>query len=365
MLSDPKYWLGFSLVPEIGPKRLANLLNWFGDLENAWGASETQLFQSGLEKQPTANLIQIRKKINLDAEIAKVERVGARLITLAHEDYPALLKKLSDAPTVLYVRGTLRPEDSHALSIVGTRKATTYGRDAAYHLAKQLAGQGVTVISGLAHGIDSAAHKGALEGGGRTLAVLGCGVDVIYPSDNHKLAQQIMGCGALISEFSIGMHPEARNFPRRNRVISGLALGVLVVEAPEKSGAMITASIAADQGREVFSVPGNIFNPMSNGTNRLIQDGAKLVMNVGDILDELDIAHNNVQTQAVTERIIPANPTESEILNYLGADPLHIDDLVRLCGLPVATVSSTLTILELKGLARTVGHMQYCLVQSH
>jgi DNA processing protein len=363
MLSDPKYWLGFSLVPEIGPRRLAQLRNRFGDLAAAWGASEAHLRQSGLEKLPMENLLHVRKKIDLSAELGKIERAGARLITFEDEAYPALLKKLPDAPTVLYVRGTLRPEDDHALSIVGTRKATSYGRDAAYHLSKQLAGQGVTVISGMAHGIDSAAHKGALEGGGRTIAVMGCGVDVIYPSDNKKLAQQIMGCGALVSEFPIGMHPEARNFPRRNRVISGLALGVLVVEAPDKSGAMITASIAADHGREVFAVPGNIFNPMSNGTNRLIQDGAKLVMSVSDILEELNIAHNTVQTQTVTERIIPANKTEADLLQHLSADPLHIDDLVRLCSLPVAIVSSTLTILELKGLARTVGHMQYCLVR--
>jgi DNA processing protein len=255
------------------------------------------------------------------------------------------------------------PEDELALGMVGTRKATTYGRDAAYHLAKQLAGQHVTVISGMAQGIDSAGHKGALDGGGRTIAVLGSGIDVIYPSENRKLAQQIMNCGALISEFPIGAHPEGRNFPRRNRIISGMSLGVLVVEAPEKSGAMITASVAADQGRDVFAVPGNIFNPMSTGTNRLIQDGAKLVMKVEDILNELKIFHTAVQTHAVAEQIAPANATEAEMLQHLGADPVHIDDLVRLCGLPIATVSSTLTILELKGLARTVGHMQYCLSQ--
>jgi DNA processing protein len=365
MLSDPKYWLGFSLVPEIGPKRLAQLLNQFGDLASAWTATEGQLNRAELGKTPTANLLQIREKLDLDAEMAKVERTGARLVTLADEEYPPLLKMLPDAPTVLYVRGTLSQTDERGLGIVGTRKATTYGRDAAYHFAKQLAAQGVTIVSGMAHGIDSAAHKGALEGGGRTIAVLGCGVDVIYPSDNKKLAQQIMSSGALISEFPIGMHPEARNFPRRNRVISGLALGVLVVEAPEKSGAMITAGIAADQGREVFAVPGNIFNPSSTGTNRLIQDGAKLVMDVADILDELKIAQTAVQTQTITERILPANAIEDDLLQHLGADPLHIDDLTRLCGLPVSTVSSTLTVLELKGLARTVGHMQYCLVQSN
>ncbi len=364
-MSDSKYWLGFSLVPEIGPKRLSLLLNTFGALADAWRASESQLLASGLEKQPTANLLKTRRQLDLDVEMAKVERSGACLVTLADERYPVLLKKQPDAPSVLYLRGTLTSEDERALSVVGTRRATTYGKDAAYHLSKQLAGQSVTIISGLAHGIDSAAHRGALDGGGRTIAVMGCGVDKVYPADNRKLAEQITTAGAVISEFPIGMPPEKRNFPRRNRVISGLALGVLVVEAPEKSGALITAGIAADQGREVFAVPGNIFNPMSGGTNRLIQDGAKLVMSIEDILDELSIVQSKVKTQTITERIIPANDVEASILQYLGADPVHIDDLVRQCGLPVSIVSSTLTILELKGLARTVGHMQYCLIQSH
>ena len=291
MLRDPKYWLGFSLVPEIGPKRLAHLLNRFGAIENAWTASERQLLQAGLEKQPTANLLHIRKQIDLEANW---RRLNGRVRGCLHWRMMSIQRYSKNCrmrPQFYMFGEHLPPDDENALAIVGTRRARPYGRDAAYHLSKQLAAQGVTVISGLAHGVDSAAHKGALDGGGRTIAVLGCGVDMIYPSDQGKLAQQIMDCGALISEFPIGMHPEARNFPRRNRVISGLSLGVLVVEAPEKSGAMITAYIAADQGREVFAVPGNIFNPMSAGTNRLIQDGAKLVMSADDILNELKIAH--------------------------------------------------------------------------
>jgi DNA processing protein len=361
-VSDLKYWLGFSLVPEIGTKRITLLRNWFGDLASAWSASESQLQQAGLDKTPIANLLTVRKTLNLDAELAKVEAGGARLLTLGEDAYPPLLRELSDAPPVLYVRGTLLPEDQRALSIVGTRKATTYGRDTAYNLAKQLAAYGITIISGLAHGIDSAAHRGAIEGDGRTIAVLGCGVDKIYPRDNHKLATDIIGSGALISEFPIGAPPEARNFPRRNRVISGLSLGVIVVEAPEKSGSLITASVAAEQGREVFAVPGNIFSPSSSGTNRLIQDGAKLVMSIDDILSEFKIARELLQTRTITEQIAPATTLEAQILEYLGADPIHIDDLVRQLELPVATISSTLTILELKGLARAVGYMQYCLV---
>jgi DNA processing protein len=262
----------------------------------------------------------------------------------------------------LYVRGALSPADDLALAMVGTRKATSYGRDATYDLAKQLARQGITIVSGLAHGIDAAAHKGALDGGGRTIAVFGCGIDVLYPRENRDLALKICDNGALISEFPIGTAPAAGNFPRRNRIISGLSLGILVVEAPEGSGALISADLAAEQGREVFAVPGNIYSPMSRGTNRLIQEGAKLVMHVGDVLDELNIAYTNVQTRLSAEQIAPGNEVEASILKHLSADPLHIDEIVRLSQLPIATVSSTLTILELKGLARMVGHMQYSLI---
>ncbi|MBI1282301.1 MAG: DNA-protecting protein DprA [Anaerolineaceae bacterium] len=361
-MSDHKYWLGFSLVPEIGAKRLSLLYSWFGELDQAWLATEAQLHEAGLEHQPIANILNARSTIDLDAEMAKVEKTGAWLVTLADEAYPAQLKKLPDAPPVLYVKGTLIPDDERALGIVGTRKATAYGRDVAHHFAKSLAGNQVTVVSGLAQGIDVAAHRGALDGGGRTFAVLGTGIDRIYPHEHLKMAQEISHHGAIISEFPIGTPPEARNFPRRNRIISGLSLGVLIVEAPEKSGAMITATMAAEQGRDVFAVPGNIFSAANRGTNRLIQDGAKLVMDVADILDEFNIVHRNVQTSVVTEQIAPANDNEIKVLDYLNADPIHIDDLVRMSGLSVAIVSSTLTILELKGLARSVGYMQYCLI---
>lgn len=361
-MSDQKYWLGFSLVPEIGPKRLGQLLAWFGDLASAWTASETQLEQAGLDQQPRENFLHLRQTLDLDAELDKVRRAGAWLLTLNDDLYPTLLKNLSDAPTVLYVRGALSPADDLALAMVGTRKATSYGRDATYDLAKQLARQGITIVSGLAHGIDAAAHKGALDGGGRTIAVFGCGIDVLYPRENRDLALKICDNGALISEFPIGTAPAAGNFPRRNRIISGLSLGILVVEAPEGSGALISADLAAEQGREVFAVPGNIYSPMSRGTNRLIQEGAKLVMHVGDVLDELNIAYTNVQTRLSAEQIAPGNEVEASILKHLSADPLHIDEIVRLSQLPIATVSSTLTILELKGLARMVGHMQYSLI---
>ena len=364
LVDDRKYWLAFSLIPTIGPKRINHLRNQFESLARAWAANEHQLRRAGLEQQPIQNLLQMRHEIDPDAEMAKVERVGAWIITLDDAQYPGMLREVPGAPAVLYVRGTLTTDDVRALSIVGTRKATNYGRDVAHHLAYELVQNGVTVVSGLALGIDTAAHRGALDAGGRTIAVLGCGIDRIYPRENHALAHEIVTSGALISEFPVGTPPEARNFPRRNRVISGLALGILVVEAPRNSGALITASTAADQGREVFAVPGNIFNPNSHGPNGLIQDGAKLVMNVGDILAELDIAHTNIQAQHTTRHIQPDNEVEAALLQHLGTDPIHIDDLARLSGLPIAVITSTLTLLELKGLARTEGPMQYCLVHN-
>jgi len=364
-LNDQFYWLGFSLIPGIGLKRLLRLLNYFGDLQTAWAAHEVDLRHSGLEESVMAILLTTRAKISLDAEMAKIEKAGAWLLTLNDEDYPNTLKAIDDAPAVLYIRGALTPTDDLALSVVGTRKATQYGRDVAHDLCKRLAQHGITIISGMAQGIDSAAHLGALAGGGRTIAILGCGVDVVYPRENRDLAQKIIANGALVSEFPIGTQPIPTNFPRRNRIVSGMALGVLVIEAPEGSGALITAELAAEQGREVFAVPGNILNPMSRGANRLIQDGAKLVMQAEDILNELSVAYTNTQTREKTEQIIPANATEAAILQVLNADPVHIDDLARLSGLPISELSSTLTILELKGLAQMVGHMQYSLTFGH
>ncbi|MBZ0294576.1 MAG: DNA-processing protein DprA [Anaerolineae bacterium] len=363
-MSDTKYWLGFSLVPEIGPRRLAHLLNEFGDLKEAWDATERQLQQSGLEKQPLQNLLKTRAQLDLDEELERVHQIGAWVLTAQDSRYPDLLKNLSDAPLVLYVLGTITAEDNLALGIVGTRKATQYGRDAAYGLAKALAANGITVVSGLAQGIDTAAHRGALDGQGRTIAVMGCGINQIYPRENYDLAREISYQGAIISEFPLNVRPEARNFPRRNRVISGLALGILVAEAPEASGALITAGIAAEQGREVFAVPGNIFSPNSRGTNRLIQDGAKLVMSVEDILEELNIAQVAMQTKAVTNHIAPTNDLERQVVSNLSADPIHVDDLARLCGLPIARITATLTILELKGLAQKAGPMRYCLIHT-
>lgn len=359
-MEDAKYWLAFSLVPHIGAKRMLALHTAFGSLKRAWGASRNDLSAAGLGEKTLTAFLKHRQVFDLDAAVQRVAKAQAWLLPLVDNRYPSPLRHLPDAPSLLYVRGTLLPQDERALAVVGTRKASRTGQDAARSLSQSLAARGVTIVSGLAHGIDAAAHTGALQGGGRTIAVLGSGIDIIYPRDNQGLAERIIETGAIISEFPLTVQPQPRNFPRRNRVISGLTLGVLVVEAPERSGALITASQAAEQGREVFAVPGSIFNKMAAGSNRLIQDGARLVMTAEDVLDELDIAYNNNQTRVRTESIAPSDDIEQQILDCLEADPIHVDDLVRLSGLSTASVSSTLTILELKGLALMVGPMQYC-----
>ncbi len=360
-MSDARYWLAFSLTPEIGFKRFRLLLERFETASAAWHAPEANLRAAGLENDRVNALLAKRDRLDLDAELRKVENAGARLITQADEDYPSLLRPLAEAPPLLFVRGEITNDDVLSIAIVGTRRASPYGKDAAAYFARELAANGVTVISGLAHGVDAAAHRSAMQASGRTLAVLGCGIDQVYPRDHSNLAVEITRHGAIISEFPIGTKPETYNFPRRNRIISGLSLGVLVVEAPEKSGALITATAAAEQGREVFAVPGNIFNPMGMGTNRLIQDGAKLVTTIDDVLEELNFAQVAHETRKTTSEIAPESDDERRIMALLSIEPTHVDEITRNSAMSVANVTSTLTILELKGLARMVGHMQYSL----
>lgn len=360
LLEEKQYWHAFHLVQHIGAMRIQQLISYFGALSVAWHAPADQLQAAGLTEQPLQALLQARKKLNLDAEWQKVERAGAWIITTADDDYPLNLKSIPDAPPVLYVKGNLLPTDIRALAIVGTRSATRYGIDVANRIAHWLAAQGTTIISGLAQGVDTAAHQGAIAAGGRTIAVMGTGIEQVYPRSNAGLAAKIAENGALITEYPIGTPPTGTNFPRRNRIISGMALGVLVAEAPENSGALITADVALEQGREVFAVPSSIFNSMGAGCNRLIQDGAKLVTRASDILDELDMAYNQQETRVTTRLIAPENEKEQKILAFLESEACHIDDIIRETGLSSADVTSTLTILELKGLAQMVGHMQYC-----
>jgi len=353
-------WLGLSLAPRLGPRRLRQVLRAFGDnAADLWAAPPHALHAAGLDERASAEFAAFRSKVRLEEHARRIEAAGARFIAWPDADYPAALAEIDDPPIGLYVRGQLTADDQRALAIVGSRKASAYGRDVAGHFARRLAERGVTIISGLAHGVDAAAHRGALEAGGRTFAVLGSGIDVIYPYDHKALAEEIVAQGALISEFPPGTRPDRFNFPRRNRIISGLALGVLVAEASDKSGALITATLAADQGKDVFAVPGSIFSDASSGVNRLIQDGAKPVMHVNDILDELNLTLQTAETRSVAEQLAPADPLEARILDALGAEAAHVDDLARSTGLAMPSLLSTLLLMELKGLIETSGPMLY------
>jgi DNA processing protein len=360
-MSARKYWLGFNGVKGIGPVRLRALRQYFGDLEVAWNASEADLLAAGLDQRSLANLLQARRAENLDQLVQRVDALGAAVLTLDDPDYPALLHELPDAPPVLYIKGRLLDADRWAVALVGTRRSSVYGRDVTYQLVTPLVHAGITIVSGLAMGIDTAAHKAALEAGGRTIAVLGCGIDAVYPPENRKLAEAIIKNGALITEFPPGTPPEGKNFPVRNRIISGLALGVVVVEAPEESGALLTADIAADQGRDVFAVPGNVTSKPSQGANRLIQAGAKLVINADDIMDELNLTRSTVEARTQVRAIIPPDPTEAALLSHLAEESLHIDDLCQRSGLPIRQVSSSLALMELKGMVRRLEGMVYTL----
>lgn len=358
-----KYWLGFNAVKGIGPVRLRALRAAFDSLEAAWHAPETELSAAGLDRRTISSLLQARQTIHLDRMLEAVYAAGAAVITLDDPDYPALLRELPDAPPVLYVKGTLLDADRWAVALVGTRRATSYGREVTRQLVSSLVSAGITIVSGLALGIDAVAHKAALEAGGRTFAVLGCGIDRVYPPEHRKLAAEIASSGALISEFPLGTEPEGKNFPVRNRLISGLALGVVVVEAPLNSGALLTADQASEQGRDVFAVPGNVTSPTSAGTNRLIQNGAKLVINADDILDELNLTRSSVETHAQVRQIAPDSPVEAALAALLEDEPLHIDDLVERSGLSITTVSSTLALMELKGMVQRQEGMTYARAQ--
>jgi len=354
---DIKYWVGFSLIPKIGRIKISQLEKRFGDLSEAWRAGAGDLRQAGLDSGSVNAITSWRPKIALEAEMEKLERFGAKAFTWHDPEYPPRLKEIYDCPPVLYVRGSLLPEDEWCLAVVGTRRATAYGKQVTEEIVTDLARSKITIASGLARGIDSVAHRSALEAGGRTIAIFGCGLDIVYPSENANLARNIIQQGALISEYPLGTRPRPDNFPRRNRIMSGISLGVLAVEAGETSGAMITAHMAAEQNREVFAIPGSILSPASRGTNHLIQEGAKLVRDYTDILEELNLTA--VAYQMEMKEIIPPSDIEALLLKQLGVEPTHIDEVCHSTGLPVATISSTLTMMELKGLVKQMGSMNY------
>ncbi len=360
-MSDRRYWIGFNKVRGIGPAKVRALLDHFGDLEIAWSAPRIELAAAGLDRRAIEALEAARAGIDLNRLAAEVEKAGLSCVCWADETYPRRLREIDNPPPLLFFRGALTEADDWAVAMVGTRRATAYGKEVARELAAALAAAGVTVVSGFARGVDAAAHVAALDAGGRTIAVLGSGLDKVYPAEHTVLAERVIDRGALVSDYPLGTPPDASNFPPRNRIISGLALGVIVVEAGEGSGALITTGFALEQGREVFAVPGNILQRNSRGPNKLIQQGAKVVLSVEDVLEELNLkmAAHHAEARAQLSLFEGADEIECKLLAHLSAEPLHADELSVLASLPIATVSSALAMMELKGMARQVSGMTY------
>ncbi|NPA06418.1 MAG: DNA-protecting protein DprA [Chloroflexi bacterium] len=353
-------WVALSRVRGIGPARFRKMLDHFEHARHALLAGPDAWRSLGLREDVIASLTQAARELpQLIQQLDAWQRAGIRVLTWRDTDYPNRLRDIPHSPPVLYMRGEWRLDDDWAVAVVGTRKMTRYGRQVAQDVVDFLVQHGITVVSGLARGIDGVAHRRALEAGGRTLAVLGSGVDVIYPPEHRALAQAILerNQGALLSEYPPGTRPDAANFPPRNRIIAGLSLAVVVVEAGEKSGALITARFAAELGRDVFAVPGSIYVPTSQGTLWLIQQGAQVLRRPEDLASVLDL--RLLPQRRAARAQLPTDPIERQLWEALRPEPLHIDDLCARTGLPAARVSAILAIMELKGLVRQVGPMTY------
>lgn len=364
MQQDLKFWLAISQFAKIGAARFKKLYNYFPDMQAAWTADFLELQKSGLEDNIAQEFILIRRQIDPDKELGKIQQENITTITVKEDKYPKLLKEIFNPPALLYIKGNLENLNSQFnLAIVGTRKISNYGRQITPELTKPLCQNGFIITSGLALGVDSLAHQSAIEVNGKTIAVLGSGIDQqsIYPTSNRYLAKSILDHdGTIISEFPIGMLPLKHNFPTRNRIIAGLSLGTLVIEAAETSGALITAFLALEQNREVFAVPGSLFNRNSIGTHRLIQKGAKLIINYQDILDELNL--KDVKSYVSNQQILPATNEEKLIIASLSHDPIHVDQIIKTTQLPASIVSGCLSLMEMKGLIRNLGGQNYILL---
>ncbi len=351
-----RYYLGFSFVDGIGPNRLDRLIAQCGSIEAAWLASSDDMRAAGLDGRTRNTFVQVRGTLDLEHKLKQIAHAGVSLITRDSPEYPGLLLNIPSAPPLIYVRGHLLPNDTLTVAVVGTRSPTLYGRELAEQIVSELAKAGVTIISGLAIGIDQIAHSAALRAGGRTIAVLPCGVDMVYPDRHQSLAKQICDTGALVSEFSFGTRPLPQLFPVRNRLISGLARAVLIVEARPGSGALITAEYALEQGRDVLAVPGPVYNLTSEGPHRLIRNGAGLVTSARDVLEALELEY---VAQPVERAALPEEGDERRVLALLSREPQHIDELSQSSCLPVQQISSILTLLELKGYVHQVGAQEY------
>jgi len=347
--------IALNMLPTVGPVRLRKLLEVFGTPERVLSAKRRELRAvEGIGGEVADQIAAWESTVDLPAELNRIRDFGATVITQDLPSYPRSLREIHAPPIVLYVWGEIQERDNHAIGIIGARQTTHYGSESAKKLAYQIAYAGLSVISGLARGIDTAAHQGALAAKGRTIAVIGAGLLEIYPPENRGLAEKIMANGAAVSEFSMEIKPDRQTFPMRNRIISGWSHGILVVEAGLNSGALITASQAIEQGRSVYAVPGHINAPSAMGSNRLIQQGAKLVMSASDILEDLQILLP--ETKPSPEAAVRPLPTLSEderrVYDAIDSSETAIDQIAATCDLPSAIVSSTLLRLELKRLVK-------------
>ena len=354
----------------IGSVTYRKLIEFAGSAERVFSFSRSELRDlPDVRTDIATSIIEFDHWESIEAEMKTVEESGASLIPWQDTAYPRNLRQIHDPPPILYARGEIMTRDSLAIAVVGSRLPTEYGESVVDWLVRDLALRGVTVVSGLARGIDTASHETALQNGGRTLAVLGSGIDVVYPRENERLFSQITRNGAVLTEFPPTTPPSSEHFPRRNRIISGLSLGVLIVEASVRSGSLITATYALEQGREVFAVPGRITSGRSRGTNQLIQQGAKLVSNANDIFDEIfplidsDTAAHIIDSQyphpSSDKPTLEFSPGEQHIFNLLGEDPVSIDQIITRSGMPPGDISESLLTLELKGIIRRHPGHQY------
>lgn len=351
-MTDPEAYIALNMIRQVGPVRVRRLLEAFGSPVKVLHAGERELRSvDGIGPDVAESIRSWESQLDLGAEMALVRDFGAKVITMGCPDYPALLREIHDPPIVLYVWGELKDRDRHAIGIVGTRKPSHYGGECAKKLSYQLASAGVTVVSGLARGIDTAAHQGALAAKGRTIAVIGSGFLSLYPPENQALAEKIACSGALVTEFSMQVQADRQTFPMRNRIISGCSFGLLVVEAGGRSGSLISANQAGEQGRSIYAVPGRIDQPNAIGSNRLIQQGAKLITSASDILDDMGLLF--AETPSLSPSPAPElHGNEALVYGAVGDEETHVDEIIARCGLPTHVASSTLLALEMKKLVR-------------
>jgi len=354
-----KYLNALNRIESVGAQKLRFLMTFFGTAEAAWKAEPSALQQSGIGNSVATKIAEQRKNIDPDAEWEKMKKENIRLIDWESSEYPVLLREINNPPYLLYVKGNLDLNSAPIISIVGSRKYTAYGSQVAQAFSHELAAAGIIVASGMAIGIDSFAHRGALDAGGKTVAVLADSLDDqhLHPRINFNMSREIMENGLLVSEYPIPTESLPVLFPARNRIVAGLSLGTLIVEAGEKSGSLITATLALDFNREIFAVPGSIFSPQSFGTNDLIKKGAKVVTSVKDILEELNLGKIEKNNQSFLK--IPENKEEEILLKILSTDPLHIDNIAKISKLGTVSTLSTLSMMELKGWAKNIGGQNY------